>query len=92
MSAVSLGSDALRAPTLQAVMRALAGALPESRGVEPGAPLEMSAQSAEPPRLRSAQVIEGHDFHARRVDGEPEVPDWRPSPMQARAVTPFFSK
>jgi hypothetical protein len=73
MSAVSLGPDALRAPTLQAVMRALAGALPESRGAEPGAPLEMSAQSAEPPRLRSAQVIEGHDFHARRVDGEPEV-------------------
>jgi hypothetical protein len=28
---------------------------------------------------------------AFRIDGEPEVPDWRPSPMQARAVTPFFS-
>jgi hypothetical protein len=27
---------------------------------------------------------------AFRIDGEPEVPDWRPSPMQGSAVTPFL--
>ena len=25
---------------------------------------------------------------ALRIEGEPEVPDWRPSPMQGRARTP----
>jgi hypothetical protein len=73
MSAVSMAPDALRAPTLQAVMRALAVAIPDSRAAEPEAPLEMSTPSAEPPKLRSAQIIEGHDFRARRVDGDPEV-------------------
>ena len=28
---------------------------------------------------------------AFRIDGEPEVPDWRPSPTQGRALTPAFS-
>jgi hypothetical protein len=27
---------------------------------------------------------------ALRIEGEAEVPDWRPSPMQASAVTPFL--
>jgi hypothetical protein len=73
MSAVSMAPDAQRAPTLQAVMRALAVAMPESRAAEHEASLEMSTPGAEPPKLRSAQVIEGHDFHARRVDGDPVV-------------------
>lgn len=72
MSAVSMAPDALRAPTLQAVMRALAAAFPDSRAAEPGASLEQMAQSADPPRLRSAQVIEG-DFRARRIEGRPVV-------------------
>ena len=25
---------------------------------------------------------------ALRIDGEPDVPDWRPSPMQGSSVTP----
>ena len=27
---------------------------------------------------------------ALRIEGEPEVPDWRPSPMQGSAWTPFL--
>ena len=29
---------------------------------------------------------------ALRIEGEPEVPDWRPSPMQGSAVTPFLMR
>jgi hypothetical protein len=32
------------------------------------------------------------DAQALRIAGEPEVPDGRPSPMQASAVMPFFSR
>jgi hypothetical protein len=73
MSAVLMAPDALLAPTLQAVMRALAAAMPESRAAEHEASLEQSTPGAEAPKLRSAQVIEGHDFHARRVEGDPEI-------------------
>jgi hypothetical protein len=73
MSAVSMAPDALRAPTLQAVMRALAEVLPVSRRTGLEAPLELSTSRAEPPRLRSAQIVEGENFLARRVEGSPEV-------------------
>ena len=29
---------------------------------------------------------------AFRIEGEPEVPDWRPSPMQASSETPFLMR
>lgn len=29
---------------------------------------------------------------ALRIDGEPEVPDWRPSPMQASEWMPFLMR
>jgi hypothetical protein len=41
--------------------------------------------SASPPPVAAS----GEAF---RIEGEPEVPDWRPSPMQGSAVTPFFSR
>ena len=29
---------------------------------------------------------------ALRIEGEPDVPDWRPSPMQGSSVTPFLMR
>lgn len=29
---------------------------------------------------------------ALRIDGEPDVPDWRPSPIQGSDVMPFFKR
>ena len=41
--------------------------------------------SASPPPVAAS----GEAF---RIDGLPEVPDWRPSPMQGSSWTPCFSR
>lgn len=73
MSAVSTAHPASQLPSLQAVARALAAALPQSDPAEREAPLELTAPSLNPARLLSAQVIEGRELRSIVVGGAPIV-------------------
>ena len=83
MSAVQTGSSlvareaispAALAPTaLPAIARLLATIVPESRAPEGEPALELASSNAQPPRLISATIIEGHELRARRVFDPPEV-------------------
>ena len=56
-----------------ALSRLLADLLPESRGTEGEAPLDLPRDTAQPPRLISASIIEGHELRARRIVDPPVV-------------------
>jgi hypothetical protein len=58
---------------LPAIARRLAALLPESRSTDGEAPLELTSEAAQPPRLVDAQVIEGGELAAKRVFDAPLV-------------------
>jgi hypothetical protein len=58
---------------VQTLSRLLAELLPESRCTEGEAPLDLPRDTAQPPRLISATIIEGHELRARRIVDPPVV-------------------
>src|SRR5262249_4818014 len=72
-------SSARRLASSSAEMRMLAS--PLLRSMRTGSPVLRMASP--PPAAASGEAL--------RIDGEPEVPDWRPSPMQGSDMMPFFS-
>lgn len=56
-----------------ALSRLLAELLPESRGTEGEAPLDLPRDTVQPPRLISASIIEGSELRARRIVDPPVV-------------------
>ncbi|HWH52369.1 MAG TPA: hypothetical protein VN651_12560 [Gemmatimonadaceae bacterium] len=58
---------------MPALSRLLADLLPESRGTEGEAPLDLPADKTQPPRLISAAIIEGHQLRARRIVDPPVI-------------------
>jgi hypothetical protein len=76
MSAVSMGSPvSSHAPptALPGIARLLSAIVPGARAPDGEATLELASDSAQPPRLISATIIEGHELRARRVFDPPEV-------------------
>ena len=51
-------------------------------------PLFRSMRTRSPVRSKASPPPSAASGEALRIDGEPEVPDWRPSPMQGSDVTP----
>ena len=57
-----------------------------------GALVEVDAHHVAGLEQREAAARVAASGDALRIDGEPEVPDWRPSPMQGSDVMPFFRR
>ena len=53
-------------------------------------PLRRSMRTRSPVLSSASPPFAAASGDALRIDGEPEVPDWRPSPMQGRESMPFL--
>jgi hypothetical protein len=73
MPVVQTGSSHAPPTALPAIARLLATIVPDSRAPEGEPTLELASSAAQPPRLISATIIEGHELRARRVFDPPEV-------------------
>ena len=51
-------------------------------------PLARSMRTRSPVRINASPPIAAASGEALRIEGDPDVPDCRPSPMQGRAWTP----
>ena len=55
-------------------------------------PLRKSMRTRSPVLSNASPPPIAASGEAFRIDGEPDVPDWRPSPMQASAWMPFLMR